>query len=239
MRKIPQIPWTYDEGKIVHTQAYEATQEWLDEACSSPGIWVMLGDPGVGKTFGASAYAIRNRIPYLAPPPDRDLTVRRWLRYLAVHLAPDYNLSDDPYYLLCDWAESQPLARVIIDEAVRLRRPYLDALRDIYDRYPTTIVLIGTTELERKLQHYDTIIHRVCGVLRVPPLSIRDIQTVFEVSHEVATAIYNRTGGNYRHLALLANRLGQVPTTAITPGLVNTLADRYILGRPSKNGKEE
>ncbi|RMH32693.1 MAG: ATP-binding protein [Acidobacteria bacterium] len=239
MRRIPQVTWVFDEGKIIETSAYQATQEWLDEACSSPGIWVLLGEPGVGKTFGATHYALRNRIPYITPPPDRDLTVRRWLRYLAVHLAPDHNPNDDPYYLLCDWAESQPLTRVIIDEAVRLRRPCLDALRDLHDRYPVTIVLIGTSELERKLQHYDTIVHRVCGVWRVPPLNTKDIEALYEVPRDVAATIYSRTGGNYRHLALLIDRLQRVPTTAITTGLVNTLADRYILGRPSKNGKEE
>lgn len=240
MRHIPQITWQYDESRIIHTTAYEATQDWLDEATNTPGIWALLGEPGVGKTFGAIAYALKHHIPFLTPPPDTDITVRKWFRYLAIHLLPEHNPNDDPYYALCDWCETNALSRLILDEAVRLNRKCLDALRDLHDRYPVSIVLIGTSQLERKLSHYDTLVHRVCGVWRIPPLNLKDIETLFDgIDKRAAIAIYNRTGGNYRHLARLAERLQQMPTSAITPGVVHSLADRYILTKPQLNNKED
>lgn len=234
--QIPQIPWQYDESRIVYTSAYEATQAWLSEALTAPGIYTLLGEPGVGKTFGAIKYALENRIPIITPPADqKETSGRRWLRYLCAHLTPNYDpRADDPYMKLCEWAEAQPLPRLIIDEAVRLNRLNLDILRDIADRYPASILLIGTKELERKLAYYDTIVHRVCGVWRIPPLNMHDIETLYEVPRNVAEELYRITKGNMRHLRLIANRIENTHTSALTPAYIRSITSTTILNKEAQ-----
>lgn len=225
---IRQVPWLYDESRIVCTKPYTATQIWLDNATNTPGLWVVLGNPGVGKTFGVVSYAIRNNIPYLSPPADRETTARKFLRYIASHIA--FEEVKDAFTWLCEWCE-RSTPRLVIDEAVRLNRASFDAIRDLYDRYPFSVVFVGTNELEQKLAYYDTIIHRVTGVWRVPALDEDDISLLFpNMDKSIINEIYCATRGNFRHISLIAERIEQIQPSSIEAETVRHIAKSCLIG---------
>lgn len=230
--RVPQATWRFDETKLVNTDAYYQTRSWLIEASLAPGLWALIGPPGVGKTFGVLAYATEMNIPYLLPLANRRASANKFIRYILAHIkGADPETPYDPFYELIRWATSatQP-PQLIIDEAIRLSRDQLDALRDLTDRVPVTIILVGTPELEKKLAHYDTIIHRIQGVFRVPPLTIDDIQRATDCSREVAETLYFKTRGNWRHLHRLLDRIERMGVPP-TPQVIDHVASLYILNK--------
>lgn len=232
--RLPQTPWMFDEAAIVCTSAYSQTQFWLEEAMNTPGLWLLLGEPGVGKTFGALSYAVRNNIPYILPPPD-DPSVKKFLRYIAKHIISEVEVTTDAFIALCEWCEHNTISRLIIDEAVRLNRSCLEALRDLNDRYPSTFLFVGTETLKRKIAYYDTIVHRIAGVFRVPNFDEHDVMKMFpDLETDAVHAMYERTRGNYRHLMQIVRRIENLPSESVTTTLINNIADRYILNGGSK-----
>lgn len=217
-----QIPWEFDSTIIRETSSYLATQTWLEHAVNTPGLWGLIGPPGVGKTFGAVAYALRHNIPYICPLPRKTDSINPFVRELCEVLGIK---GRDLLRALYEFAEQTAL-RLIIDEAVRLKRPQLEVIRDLYDRHSICAVLIGTDELSHKLREYDTISHRVVGVFNVPPLSEDDLVLIYGDA-EVARAAYKRTGGNWRHLDRLHERLQVFPS--ITSAIVHEVARGCIL----------
>ena len=224
------IPWHWDESQIRETSSYCAVQNWIEGATESPGLWLLVGPPGVGKTFGAVSYAAREGIPYICVPTGLGESVSALARVLCSALSIADGNPIRALHAHCEHAH----VRLIIDEAVRLNRPQLELIRDLADRYPLSAVLIGTDTLPKKLVYYDTIVHRVSGVFNVPPLTLGDLRLLLNDT-AVAEATYKRTKGNWRHLARVLERLENLD--APTPAGVHKIADEVVLDPDAlKNG---
>jgi replication-associated recombination protein RarA len=214
-------PWQWNEAAIRETSSYCAVQTWLEEATQSPGLWLLVGPPGVGKTFGAVAYAARESIPYICVPPATES-----VSALARELCAAIGVADgNPVRALYAHCESAQV-RLIIDEAARLNRPQFELVRDLSDRYPISAVFIGTDTLPKKLVYYDTIVHRIAGVFSVPPLTLADLRLLLGDTAAAETA-YKRTKGNWRYICRILERLENYP--AQTPGIVHEIAEQVIL----------
>jgi hypothetical protein len=229
------IPWHWNEAAIRETTSYCAVQAWLEEATNTPGLWALIGPPGVGKTFGAVSYAIQNQVDYICPTPRKSDTPTAFARELCsvLGVVSTNGSPIDALYAHCENAR----VRLIIDEAVRLSRTQLELIRDLSDRYPIAVVLVGTDNLARKLAYYDTIVHRIAGVFQVPPLTLSDLRMLIGDAG-VAESVYKRTGGNWRYICRILERLDNYPVQ--TPGVVHEIADQVILDparfKTQKNG---
>jgi len=223
-------PWHFDISRIRETSAFKALQEWLDEATNTPGLWALFGPAGSGKTYGLLAYAELHGIPYYqATGITTTTTLSKFLRSLLETVNATYDYYQDPFKQLCEWAATQEQPRLIIDEAARLTRSHFEALRDLTDFVPTSIILCGTHSLRAKLTYYDTIIYRIVGRFDMPLLTLEDIQNLTGLKNGAAYAIYSHTKGNICHVQRLVERIEGFPEEHITPELIAQLAKRYLL----------
>ncbi len=227
MRGLPQYDWRFRLDKVKETSAYRLTQEWLETALDTPGIWLLIGESGTGKTWGAAAYAEQHSIPFVTPLAKGSENANAQLRYIASVVLPDYEQHRNPNYALLEWCLETYKPRLIIDEVSRLPRATLDALRDLTDRTPVSMVWIDTPKFEQKLKnnYYDTIVHRINQRFNVPTLTTSDIALVVGLDGEIARCLHEQTRGNFRHLTRILENLREME---LTVPLVQAIAKQFL-----------
>jgi hypothetical protein len=115
---------------------------------------------------------------------------------------------------------NHPTALLVIDEADRLRMAGLEQVRDIFDRGPFGLVLIGMPGMEKRLARYPQFYSRIGFVHEFRPLAAKEVRELLDrrwappgvclpqqpLDAETVAAIIRITGGNFR----LLNRLTQM-----------------------------
>lgn len=215
-------------------------------------IGLCYGVPGVGKTLSARTYAhwdhveslsarlldplpslpeiVNCRTVFYTPPvvnsPSalaREMTLlRRDLTTLVGAMRHVLEGRED-YPLAFNVSDVTEL--IIVDEADRLRQSGLEQMRDIYDRDPIGLVLIGMPGIEKRLARYPQLYSRVGFVHHFKPLSSEELDVV--LSHkwqelglildlsdatdtETAAAILRATGGNFRLVERLFSQMQRI-----------------------------
>lgn len=223
--------------------------EFCDAVRRDRYIGLCYGAPGVGKTLSAWQYA---RWTTLAPllrdhywikPPARELLVTGSIIYTPTVTNAPTSIERQVRLLSqsMDWAledvlftetytpDPQPVPRrtelIIVDEADRLKMPGLEQLRDIYDRRPIGLVLIGMPGMEKRLSRFAQFYSRVGFVHHYRPLSVEEMR--FILAHkweelglalnpedytdaEAMSAIARITGGNFRLIQRLFSQIERI-----------------------------
>ena len=98
---------------------------------------------------------------------------------------------------------------LIVDEANRLCPVSLEMLRDVFDRGQMGLVLVGRPGLEKKVRSIAPLASRVGMRLEFAGLSVQELDALLqryiqgagvEIDAEVASALLQRTKGNFRSL---------------------------------------
>jgi hypothetical protein len=110
----------------------------------------------------------------------------------------------------------QPTRLIIIDEADRLKISSLEAVRDLFDRQPTGLILIGMPGIEKRMSRYPQFYSRIGFVHEFKPLSAQEIRQLLEngwrppatrllekIEPEAVASLIRLTGGNFRLLQRL------------------------------------
>lgn len=120
---------------------------------------------------------------------------------------------------------TDPTELLIVDETDRLKTLSLEQIRDIYDRQPIGVVLIGMPGLEKRLSRYGQLYSRVGFVHEFRTLSSEEVQLFLQhqwtewgnrlQSEQVAemdavTAILRITSGNFRLLHRLLAQIERI-----------------------------
>jgi AAA domain len=137
------------------------------------------------------------------------------------------------------WREkalADPTTLVLLDEADRLKMASLEATRDLFDRSPIGLVLIGMPGIEKRLARYPQFYSRIGFVHEFRPLEAGEVRRLLAAAwappdvhlppldEESIAAVIRITGGNFRLLhRLLAqteriariNQLGRVTRPAV------------------------
>lgn len=118
---------------------------------------------------------------------------------------------------------------LIIDEVDRCSQISLEVLRDLFDRYPFGLVLLGRTDRARQLLTHHPVASRVGVLHEYRALSRADARQCIaqqvqalglSIEEPAVSALFQKTGGNFRkmylvlaHLDSMARRAGPFEVT--------------------------
>lgn len=167
-----------------------------------PGLSLIFGEPGLGKTRAAIWYA--DKVGAVFVRALAVATVRSFLEELVIELgqSPAYRTTDIYKQAEASLAENPRL--VIVDEIDRLASHWkaIEVLRDLTDQTGAPILMIGMAESERKLARFRHVYYRLkAHIMRFKPLSEADVKRfsdqVCEVNLEdsAVSEIFQRTNG--------------------------------------------
>ena len=167
-----------------------------------PGLGLIFGEPGLGKTRTAIWYADRAKAVFVRALATA--TVRSFLEELVIELGqePRYFASD--IYRQVETILSENPRLVIVDEVDRLASHWkaIEVLRDLTDQTGVPILMIGMSDSERKLARFKHLYYRMkAHIMRFRPLSEEDVRKfageICEVYLEdsAISEVYELTGG--------------------------------------------
>jgi hypothetical protein len=140
-----------------------------------------------------------------------------------------------------------PVRLVLVDEADRLRVSSLEQLRNLFDRNPIGLVLIGMPGMEKRLARYPQLYSRVGFVHAFRPLRANEIRQLLAAHcHEMGldlpadgvsdpdciAAIIRITAGNFRLIhRMLSKRILRVNgLSAVTPAVIDAAREGLVIG---------
>lgn len=214
--------------KIAIVSNVIATQmmvEALNErAYGVPGIGLIYGDPGLGKTT-ATAWLV-NRCDGIYIRATSGMSLAQLLRQIVKELSgPDiYSRELMLNYIVESMAISnRPL---FIDEADYLLsdKNTLEIVRDIHDLTNCPVVLIGMESVRRKLQRHRQFYNRISEWLEFQPTAFEDLQIIVKavidpsltIHQELLTQLLNDTDGEVRRII---TGLSKIEAFALANGL--------------------
>ena len=151
-----------------------------------PGMALVYGEPGLGKTKTALWWIAQNGGVFIRT---KKLMTGRWLlEEIVAELgeAPMRRISD-----LFRQAQEQLLENprtIFVDEADYLSHDsrVLETLRDLHDITGVPIILIGMDQADKKLARYKHLYDRFSEIVHFKPLTEQDIKIIAEQLCEVA-----------------------------------------------------
>jgi AAA domain len=140
-----------------------------------------------------------------------------------------------------------PVRLVLVDEADRLRVSSLEQLRNLFDRNPIGLVLIGMPGMDKRLARYPQLYSRVGFVHAFRPLRANEIRQLLAAHcHEMGldlpadgvsdpdciAAIIRITAGNFRLIRrMLSKRILRVNgLSAVTPAVIDAAREGWVIG---------
>lgn len=238
--------------RFVQTKEYRRFVEFCEECRASRYIGLCYGAAGVGKTESAKDYARweeiepllswhgvvqprlsadnpRPRVAFYTPTAtvtarqiEKDLALLRWsLRVIgeAASAVPQ------AVETMEGMVRPGQVDLVVVDEAARLKPLALEVLRDVYDRSPMGLVLIGMPGLEKRLARYPQLYSRVGFVHQYRTLDREEQQELVEqqissfgwgrgkdrrIEKEALAQIIRMMGGNFRQMERLLSQIKRI-----------------------------
>jgi len=258
------------------TKQHRRFTEFCDACRRYRYIGLCYGEAGVGKTVSCRKYADWDRIGTLLAQHVRDwsavpeiLACRTLLYTAPVTASPEriereiLEVRNRFNTLLVDmdlvvrgvkeWRFPRKpvdfVELILVDEADRLRPAALEQMRDIYDRTPLGLVLIGMPGLEKRLSRYPQLYSRVGFVHHFKPLSHEEMHFVLQhqwqqlgltldlsdfTDAEAVATIIRITGGNFRLLHRLLSQVERVlqinELRFVTKEVVEAARELLIIG---------
>ncbi|QBD74472.1 ATP-binding protein [Ktedonosporobacter rubrisoli] len=264
--------------RFVQTKEYGRFVEFCEECRASRYIGVCYGAAGVGKTESAKEYARWDEIepllswhgvvqPRLSPENPRP-TVALYTPTATVtarQIEKDIALLRWSLRVIGEAARAVPqevetvegmvrpgqVDLLVVDEADRLKPQAVEVLRDVYDRSPTGLVLIGMPGLEKRLARYPQLYSRVGFVHQYRTLGKEEQQELVEqqvrsfgggrgegrkIEKEAVAQIIRMTGGNFRQMERLLLQMKRIieinpEVEQVNREVVEAAREQLVFGR--------
>lgn len=207
-----------------------------------PGLALVQGPPGRGKTQSAIWYAANKGGRYLEANPAWSM---RWMMndfYLickGLRKGPRIGTTQRAYEMTVDLLDTDPTP-ILIDEADRLCRniQLLEMVRHLHDRTGVPIIMIGTDVLTGKLAQHDRFWRRVTQAVPFEALSIDELRMAahelsgLELDAEAAAELERHTKGEFgsliKSLPYLERAAGTNNTKSPAAELVNGVCGKAL-----------
>ena len=176
-----------------------------------PGMALVYGEPGLGKTQALLWWATQNDAVFIRASNQMS---GRWLMQELIE-----ELGEVPYYYASDLFKqcvrqlnNEPKV-IIVDEIDYLTGniAVIETLRDIYDKTNVSIVMAGMSMADKKLMRYRHLYDRISEKLKFEPFTKKDIKTIIEQLSEVemtecAVKYINSQTNRFRQIVKLINK---------------------------------
>ena len=152
-----------------------------------PGMALVYGEPGLGKTQAALWWVANNQEDAIYVSATQSMTTK-WLLEEIIR-----ELGDSPFYRTSEIFEQivRELIKspkvIIVDEIDYLahEKSTIEMLRDIHDRTHTPIVLIGMTYADKKLKRYRHLYDRLSEILQFQKFPFEDTKNLINELSEI------------------------------------------------------
>lgn len=198
--------------KIAIVSNVLATQMMVEtlnqRAYGVPGIGLIYGDPGLGKTT-ATAFVV-NRCRGIYVRATSGMSMSQLLRQITKELTgPDLFTRESMLnYIIEHMAiENRPL---FIDEAdyLLMDKNTLETVRDIHDLTNCPVILIGMESVRRKLQRHKQFYNRISEWLEFRPTGMQDLQIIVSavveptitIEQDLLIELLKQTDGEVRRI---------------------------------------
>jgi DNA transposition AAA+ family ATPase len=221
----------------------EAAGVVADTEKGQPGLMLVWGFAGRGKTECAKNYAIRNkRTVYLRAMEDWSPTgmLSKICKELNGMQPGRANLAKQVAIEELD----DNMRMLLIDEADRLSTKNIEHLRDIHDETGCPIVLIGEPSIYAQIKARTRIWQRVTRAVEFGPVVTDDVLMFgvkacgLKIAPAAAHRLVEKCQGSFRllyHLMVEMERISKANnTTDITLDIVENLPDRRPVPTPEK-----
>lgn len=176
-----------------------------------PGMALVYGEPGLGKTQAVIWWATQNNAAFIR---STNLMSGRWLlEEIAEELGevPFFRSSD--LFKQCIRQLKEDPKVIIVDEIDYLATDTnaIETLRDIHDKTGVPIVLVGMGQADKKLMRYRHLYDRISEKLKFEPFTHSDIGDIVEQICEVEMTecaikyIYSQTN-RFRQIVKMINK---------------------------------
>jgi DNA transposition AAA+ family ATPase len=140
---------------------------------------------------------------------------------------------------------------LIVDEADRLKPLALEVLRDVYDRSPMGLILVGMPGLEKRLARYPQLYSRVGFVHQYRTLDREEQKEIIEqqvnlfgvergverkIEQEAVAQIIRMTGGNFRQMDRLLSQMKRImeinpEVEVVSKEVVEAAREQLVFGK--------
>ena len=180
-----------------------------------PGMGLIYGEPGLGKTYAITWWAAQNDAILIR---SANLMSARWLLEEIIE-----ELGEIPYNKFSD-IFNQVIAQliktprlIIVDETdyLTIDSRAVETLRDIHDKTNVPIVLVGMGTANKRLQRHKHLYDRLLEIIKFEPFCKQDITSIIDQLSEVQFTdcaqklLYSRTN-RFRQLVKTISKAEQV-----------------------------
>lgn len=197
-----------------------------------PGMSLLYGEPGLGKTRTALWWALQNDGVFVRT---KKLMTGRWLleEIVAELGEAPLNKTSDLFRQVQDQLIDKPRT-LIIDEVDYLTYDarVIETLRDIHDMTDAPILFIGMAQADKKLMRYKHLYDRFSEIVRFHDLTEADVASIADQLCEVpitkdGVAYIHTTANRFRRIVVMlykaeamarANNLKEVSAADLNGG---------------------
>ena len=210
-----------------------------DTQKGQPGLCVVWGQAGRGKSVCSQEYAVRTGAIYLRVM--QDWTPRAMLSDLCLKInQSEPRTVADCKRVACSSLEAVPRL-IIVDEADRLKNVgMIEHFRDIHDLCGVPVCFVGEQSLYPKINVHRRIWSRVTNAVEFAPISQEDIMLFamraagLKVSAENAVKLQKRADGDFRLIMIDLRHLESTCKANAT----NQVESGMLKGLPDLKGKD-
>lgn len=150
-----------------------------------PGMGLVYGEPGLGKTYAITWWAAQNDAILIR---SANLMSARWLLEEMVEELGEipYNKFSDIFNQVVAQLIKTPRT-IIVDETdyLTIDSRAVETLRDIHDKTNVPIVLVGMGTANKRLQRHKHLYDRLLEIIKFEPFSKQDITSIIDQLSEV------------------------------------------------------
>lgn len=180
-----------------------------------PGMALVYGEPGLGKTNSILWWAARNDSILISA---KNAMTSRWFLEELV-----YELGETPMYKTSDLF-SQAVRQlvetprvIIVDEIDYLAgdKRTIETLRDIHDKTGIPVIMVGMGMADKKLIRYKHLFDRISEILKFTPFDLDDVKMIVEQLSEVkisseAVEFIHQKANRFRQIVKLISKAEQI-----------------------------